>query len=222
MSIIFIGGIDTGVGKTYVTGLLANYLKSRGKSVITSKIVQTGSKTPAEDILVHRKLMQEPIHKIDEQGITCPYVFPYPASPHLAAELENTTINPKIIDQNTDKLNKEFDYVLMEGVGGICVPLTKEYTILDFLTTRQYPCVVVTFPKPGSINHTLLTLETLRTKKIPILGMCYSLAVPSTPEITADTQALLQARYPHLPMVVIPAIDIESKPVAIDFSAFKL
>ncbi|MCK5242596.1 ATP-dependent dethiobiotin synthetase BioD [bacterium] len=222
MSVIFITGIDTGVGKTYVTGALARYLKDQGKSVITCKLVQTGSTHPPEDLLMHRQFMQESLHAYDQQGITCPYVFSYPASPHLAAGMENKTINPDKIDQATDRLTKEFEYVLMEGAGGICVPLTPSYTILDFLTERRYPCVVVSSPKLGSINHTLLTLEMLANKNVPVLGICYSLAIPSTLEITKNTEALLRERYPHLPFVFVPFLNIEKKLVVVDFSSFKL
>jgi dethiobiotin synthetase len=219
MSVIFITGIDTGVGKTYVTGALAKHLKDQGKSVITCKPVQTGSAHPPEDLVVHRQFMQEPLHALDQEGITCPYVFSYPASPHLAAEMEHTKIDPQIIDQNTEKLEKEFEYVLMEGAGGICVPFTKEYTILDFLTHRKYPTVVVTSPKLGSINHTIMTVEMLLSKNIPIAGLCYSLANTSTQEITKSTEALLRERYPQIPLLVVPSLK-PADPPTLDFSFF--
>jgi len=222
MSVIFITGIDTGVGKTYVTGLLAHYLKTRGISVITSKIVQTGCQGISEDIILHRKLMREELTVFDQQGITCPYVLQYPASPHLAACRENKIIIADVIDQATEALCKNFSLILMEGVGGIYVPLTNTYTVLDFLKIRHYPCLVVTSPKLGSINHTLLTLETLRTNNIPILGLCYSLAIPAPPEIIADTQCLLQSRYPEIPFVVIPVVEPDTFSDSIDFSLLKI
>ncbi len=92
MKKIFITGIDTDVGKTIVTGLLAAYLNQKGIYTITQKIVQTGCTEFSEDIRVHRQLMKLNLCNEDRSGLTCPYVFKYPASPNLAAKLENTKI----------------------------------------------------------------------------------------------------------------------------------
>ena len=80
---IAIGGIDTGVGKSIVSGLLARHLLDQGRVVITQKLVQTGCNGRPEDILLHRRLMGAGWHRLDEQRLTCPYCFPFPASPHL-------------------------------------------------------------------------------------------------------------------------------------------
>ena len=80
---LFIGGIDTDIGKTYATGVLAKALYNRGLKVITQKLVQTGCEGIAEDIITHRDIMGMPLQALDKDGTTCPYVFSKPASPHL-------------------------------------------------------------------------------------------------------------------------------------------
>ncbi|MBL6957333.1 MAG: AAA family ATPase, partial [Chlorobium phaeobacteroides] len=83
-NVIAIAGIDTGIGKSVATGLLARSLLESGSRVITQKMVQTGCQDVSEDILLHREIMGVPLQDVDRDGTTCPYVFSYPASPHLA------------------------------------------------------------------------------------------------------------------------------------------
>ncbi|MCK5071639.1 MAG: dethiobiotin synthase, partial [Desulfocapsa sp.] len=92
--VICISGIDTDIGKTIATGLLAKALLSQGYSVITQKVAQTGCTGISEDILKHRELMDTGLYPEDTNGLTCPYVFSKPCSPHLAAELSQTQIDP--------------------------------------------------------------------------------------------------------------------------------
>jgi dethiobiotin synthetase len=124
MSIYFIAGIDTDAGKTYATGLVAKYLLNSKISVVTQKFAQTGCVGISEDIQTHRKIMNIDLMNVDKDGTTCPYVFDYPASPHLAAKMQNKTIDIDKINSSSKKLNKEFEVVLLEGVGGLNVPIT--------------------------------------------------------------------------------------------------
>ena len=99
--VIFVSGIDTDVGKTVATGIYAKKLMEQGFSVITQKMIQTGCKNIADDLLVHRKIQGIDLTAEDLQGDTCPYLFEYPCSPHLAAKLEGREINEKIIEKST-------------------------------------------------------------------------------------------------------------------------
>ena len=97
--ILFVGGIDTDIGKTVATGWLAAKLMRQGFSVITQKIVQTGCTGISDDILVHRRLQNLPLLPEDTDGITCPYLFGYPCSPHLAARMAGARIDPAVINR---------------------------------------------------------------------------------------------------------------------------
>lgn len=174
MSIYFIAGIDTDAGKTFTTGLIAKYLLESGKTVITQKFAQTGCKGISEDILTHREIMGVPLFDVDKNMTTCPYVFDYPASPHLASKMQNSKIDLAKIDESTRILQSQFEYVLLEGVGGMHVPITMDYSVLDFLEEKKYPVILVTSSKLGSINHTLLSLEIAQKRKIPIHGLIYN------------------------------------------------
>ena len=205
---IAICGIDTGVGKSVVTGLLARHLLAKGKVVITQKLVQTGCSSRPEDILVHRKLMGAKWHPLDEEQLTCPCCFPFAASPHLAAEMAGTQIDPAALDRATDILTGKCDQLLIEGAGGLLVPLTGELLLLDYLAGRKYPLVLVTTPRLGSINHTLLCLEAIKSRRMQLMGLVYNLYGKHPKEIVKDslrvfTRSLKRYGYAR-PVILLP------------------
>jgi dethiobiotin synthetase len=169
-----ISGIDTDIGKTVATGLMAKALLARGYSVITQKVAQTGCKGVSEDIQEHRKLMGVELFPEDQDGSTCPYVFSTACSPHLAAELEQTQIETDKITVATHCLAGKFDHVLFEGAGGLMVPLTREITFLDYIQEQGYPLILVSSPRLGSINHTLSALELAKNRGIEVKGIVYN------------------------------------------------
>lgn len=189
---IFISAIDTDAGKTIVTGLLALSLKNRGFSVITQKIAQTGCNDISEDILKHREIMSEELNEFDKNGLTCPYIFKFPASPHLSAKLENTEINTKKIFLATYELEKHFDFVLLEGVGGLMVPLNTNELLIDYISNKQYPLILVTSGKLGSINHTLLSLEAIKCRNIELKALVYNNNISSDSIINSDSKEYLK------------------------------
>lgn len=207
MTPYFITAIDTDTGKTLVTGLLAAFLQSQNKKVITFKIAQTGCKGISEDILMHRKIQKKPLLPEDLKGLTCPYVFPFPASPHLAARMEGQSIKIDKIESHIKRLSEKFPYLLLEGVGGLCVPLNEEQTLLDFLKKHRFPTFVVTSGKLGSINHTLLTLNALKNAGIPIAGILYNEYPLTDPQISKESKRLFASWDAHVPLCSIPILD---------------
>lgn len=223
MAIVFITGIDTGIGKSVVTGLAARWLAQRGRTVITQKLVQTGCRGPlAEDIEVHRRLMGTGVLAADEEGTTCPYVFAFPAAPQLAARLANQAVETAVIDSATERLAACYEYVLIEGAGGALVPLAGPLTVLDYVAQRRYPLIVVGSLRLGSINHTLLTLEAAQRRGVRVLGLVLNRRDPAPPEIAADskqvfTEALERCGYPRA-IVEIPDLAGDEALPAVDFA----
>lgn len=203
---IAICGIDTGVGKSIVAGLLARHLLKRGKVVITQKLVQTGCSGRPEDILLHRKLMGADWHRLDEEKLTCPYCFPFPASPHLAAQQAGMEIDPAELDRATETLVGQVDQLIIEGAGGLLVPLTRSLLLLDYLAERSCPIILVTSPRLGSINHTLLCLEALKHRNMKVSGLVYNLHGDYPREIVTDSLKMFKQflhRYGFQEKVVI-------------------
>jgi len=167
---VFITGTDTGVGKTLVTGILAHYLQATSK-VVTQKWVQTGSTYPAEDVLTHYSIMGKSLSEFEPyMKAICPYVFSFAASPHYAAQKENALISAQRLMTTYQALSNHFDTVIVEGSGGFFVPLTATQTTADCVEQLALPTLLVIGNKLGCINHTLLTIEALSLRKIPILG----------------------------------------------------
>lgn len=182
MSVIFISGIDTDIGKTYATGMIAKALMQQGVNVITQKLVQTGvAINPdsgvigiADDIIVHRQLMSMPLQPCDIDSTTCPYRYEKPASPHLSAKLANEVLNPDVITSATKTLQADYDVVLLEGAGGLLVPITEQLLTLDYIAEQEYPVVLVTSGRLGSINHTLLSLEAITARGLRVHSVIYN------------------------------------------------
>jgi dethiobiotin synthetase len=221
--IVFVTGIDTGIGKTYATGLLARYLLPRdgGIRVVTQKIAQTGCDGVSDDIAVHRRVMGTGLMTEDQRGDTCPHVFDYPASPHLAARRAGSAVDLDRISQATERLAAAFDWVVIEGVGGLAVPLNDRATVLDYVASRGYPVILVTSPVLGSINHTLLSLEVLRSRAVDVWGLIYNLGVDHDPIIAEDSRAVFAdylRRFGFEPRIVdMPRFDPVAPP-QVDFS----
>ncbi len=185
--VLCITGIDTDIGKTVVTGLIGAWLVGRGLRVISQKVVQTGCTGMSEDILRHRQIMDCGILEEDRQGLTCPYVFSTPCSPHLAARLEGKMIETGLIDRATERLCSNHDIVLLEGAGGLLVPLNEDMTFLDYLEAKGYPLILVSSPRLGSINHTLSALELVWRRGMRLLGIVYNLFQETDQRITKDS-----------------------------------
>ncbi len=190
--VIALCGIGTGVGKSVVTGLLAAFLARQGETVITQKPVQTGCAGRSEDILLHRKLMNVGWNEYDRQGLTCPYCLPFAGSPHLAAAMAGNRIEAAEIDRASGILAAEHDYLLIEGAGGLLVPLSEELIQVDYFHQRGYPIILVTTPRLGSINHTLLSLEALKMRKARLLGLVYNLYGDNPVEIVRDSRRVME------------------------------
>lgn len=167
-------GIGTDVGKTYATGWLAARLAAEGHNVITQKLIQTGCKEYADDILTHRRIMGIPMQPRDTDHTTAPLILSYPASPHLAARIDGREIDFGIATRATETLLGEYDTVLIEGAGGLMAPLTEEYLTIDYIADRRLPAIVVTNGYLGSINHTILTVEALAARGIKVEAVIYN------------------------------------------------
>jgi dethiobiotin synthetase len=209
--ILFVSGIDTGVGKTFATGMLARAYMARGRRVITQKLAQTGCAGLSEDILIHRRIMGTELYREDRDGLTCPYIFPLPASPHLAAREAGRVIDMEHLSRATDLLAERFDDVIVEGVGGLMVPLNEDVTVLDYVAERGYPVVLVSSPKLGSINHTLMSIACLKARSLPLWGVVYNLYAREREEIVADSREVF-ARALAREGFECPVVDLRAVP----------
>jgi len=188
---IFVTGTDTGVGKTVVCGLLAAFLRGRGLRAVTQKWVQTGAGDAPADLAEHRRLMgRTGTPPAEELADRCPYRFAFPASPHLAAAREGKRIEAQVIEAAYRRLAASHDIVLVEGTGGFLVPLSEELGAAELVARLGLSVLVVAGNRLGCINHALLTVEAVRSRAVPLVGMIFNRAPSAGPsaseEILAD------------------------------------
>ncbi|TAJ06879.1 ATP-dependent dethiobiotin synthetase BioD [Marinilabiliaceae bacterium JC017] len=198
MSTYFITAIDTDAGKTIATGLLGKHFLEAGKDVVTMKLAQTGCTEISEDIYMHRQLMGQQLTEADFVGETCPYLFPFPASPHLAAQMDGREISGLALENAVRLQETKHEWVLVEGVGGLMVPLNPHVLVADFIEEQQFPVILITSGKLGSINHTLLTLEVMKSRGIQLYGVVYNHYPVSASEITADSRLVIRHQMDKL------------------------
>jgi dethiobiotin synthetase len=206
---IFISGIDTDAGKTYATAWLQRQLINEGKSVITQKFIQTGNVGYSEDIDAHRRLSGTGPMPEDAEGLTAPQIFSYPASAQLAARIDGKQVDLNAIDNARQILAQRYDVVLVEGAGGLMVPITDQFFAIDYARTRNLPIALVTNSHLGSINHTILSLEAIKSRGIMLHSILYNTFFDSaSPEIAADTRQFIaryvDANFPNTPIFDVP------------------
>jgi dethiobiotin synthetase len=168
---IFITGTDTGVGKTFFACRLAALLRDLGYRVGVMKPAESGcaehdGKLLPEDAIRLKEASdsQDPLDKI------CPYQLREPLAPSIAAERQGIAINVDRLMDIYDEISSSHDVTLIEGAGGLMVPLLPSYTYADFARVLKLPAIVVAANRLGMINHLLLTLEHARCKGVSVLG----------------------------------------------------
>ena len=209
--IYFVSGIDTGIGKTYATGYLAKLWNAEGQRTITQKLIQTGNVDVSEDIEQHREIMGTGFLPEDDSKLTMPEIFTYPASPHLATKIDGREIDFAKIEHATQQLADKFEVVLLEGAGGLMVPLTTELLTIDYLAEKKFPVILVSSGRLGSINHTILSLEALKARGLSLYALAYNLNDESQdPIISKDTAEYLKTylaqHFPEARWIDIPVL----------------
>ena len=184
MSVLFITGTDTGVGKTFVACALATALRARGRRVAVLKPVETGVEREPEDALRLREAADDDATLDD----ICPYRLRAPLAPAVAARLEGTTIDVERIATLITRRAATADVLLVEGAGGLCVPLTTHTTYCELAARLGLPLLIVAANRLGTVNHCALTTRVAAAAGLSIRGFVLSHPTPTT-DLSADTNA---------------------------------
>ena len=200
---IFITATDTGVGKTLVTSALVACLTQRGIDVGVMKPIETGvsrsTKAQSDGARLRRAAdSHDPITEV------CPYVFRLPVAPLSAARAERANVKMTTILRAFRTLRKKHALVVVEGVGGVHVPITETAEVLDLVQRMRLPAIVVGRSGLGGINHALLTLHALRQKQIPILALVLNQLRPvhtKTARVQERSTVSLLRRLAWVPVV---------------------
>jgi len=198
---VFVTGTDTEVGKTFVSALLLKILLEQGVRATYFKPVATGctlkgTTLVAEDLEVVREIsgaaLIAPLH--------CPLKFLKPLAPLAASRLEGKALEVSTMRSAFEELREGSSFIVAEGVGGLLVPLTENYTLLDFVEETRLPALVVARPGLGTINHTLLTLGALKAREIPVLGFVTNGHKKKEDEAAATSPGIIE-EFSHVPFL---------------------
>ena len=202
MSGLLVTGTDTGVGKTFVACALAHALRAGGRTVAVMKPVETGVTERPEDAVALRDAAADPAPLDD----VCPYRLRAPLAPAVAARLEGVTIDLGRLEGLVRRRLGVADVLIVEGAGGLLVPIADSVTYADLAARLRLPLIVVAANRLGTVNHCALTARVAEAMGLELLGIVLSRPSPASDlsvETNADTITALTglpilADLPHL------------------------
>lgn len=183
---IFITGTDTGVGKTTVAAALARLLRDKGVKVGVMKPVTSGCSHSATGLVSADAELLAWAAGVSASAEIAPYCLTEPIAPAAAAELEHVRIEFSRILAAFHRLAEQYDFIIVEGAGGLMVPLSGGLLVADLIKLLALPLLVVARPDLGTVNHTLLTTFAARQLDIDVRGVVIS-GYPETPSLAEST-----------------------------------
>ena len=208
---LLVTGTDTGVGKTLVAAAIADWFRRRQFRVAVLKPVATGCVKRREglvsedaEFLAHHADARFPLHVV---GPAC---YAEPLAPAVAAERAGEPLDWEAVARSVREMSAASDVMIVEGVGGLMVPMDARATVLDVATWLKLPAVVVARPGLGTINHTLLTVDALRRAGVRVAGVVVNRYPPETADVATETNPRAIERWGKVPVLcVVPDEKVE-------------
>lgn len=198
----FITGTDTGVGKTIVAGGLAALYKDKGLDVGVMKPIATGCKRVNNTLISDDAVFLKRAAEVDDEyGLINPVSLEQPFAPTVAARLSNTKIDIEKIRMAYDSLCERHGYLIVEGIGGLLVPIDEYYFVVDLANEMELPLIVVCRSSLGTINHTLLTISYAREHGLDVKGIIMNESAENCDDVLKKTNADEIKRLTNLPIL---------------------
>ncbi len=195
---IFITGIGTEIGKTVIAGGLAASLKQAGIAVGVMKPIGTGDTADA-------RFLKHAAQVDDELSLINPIYLRHPLAPSVAARIENTEIDLSRIETAFAELQRRYDFVIVEGVGGIAVPIRDDFLVVQLIKQLELPILIVATTGLGTLNHTLLTVAFAQQFNIPIAGIVLNGLRPEMAGLAEATNPVEIEKLTGVPVIgVVP------------------
>ncbi len=219
---VFVAGTDTEVGKTLIAAGVLRFLRRQGINAVSMKPVQTGAETDGDGTLLSIDLafhLEAAGFAPPEEDRACmaPYAYEPAASPHLAGRLEGRYPDLARITVCAETLLKRYDFLVVEGAGGLMVPITESALLIDLMRVLDFPVLLVARAGLGTINHSLLSLAALRAAGLHVLGIVFNDLEPEPNPLIREDNPRTVATFgdveifgevPYLP--IIEPGDVES------------
>ena len=203
---VFVIGTDTGVGKTVVAAAIAAAAVARGMSIAAYKPVVTGLDEPAGEWPRDHELLASVANAGQTPEDVSPYRFGPPVSPHFAAELAGQTIDPERLVGAAQAQAERADALVVEGVGGLLVPLARDYLVRDLAGELSLPVVIAARPGLGTISHSLLTIEAARAVALRIQAVVLTPWPDEPSEMERSNRETIE-RFGEVPVIGLGRTD---------------
>lgn len=200
---LFVTATDTEVGKTVLAAAVAAALRASGTDVAAYKPAVTGLDEPVPGVPTDHGLLAAVTG--DDPEAVAPYRFGPAVSPHLAAELAGTAIDPEVLRTAARAQGARTGTLVAEGVGGLLVPLTERYLVRDLARDLRLPLLIAARPTLGTINHTLLTVEAARSAGLEIRAIVLT-PWPQTPGTLETSNRETLSRLAGCEVAVLPRV----------------
>lgn len=213
---LFVTGTDTGVGKTVIAGAIARWLRDDGKRVAVLKPAATGCVRRREGLVSEdAEFLADCADARHPLDLICPQRYVEPLAPAVAAKRAGEPLNWDVIGRSMEIMASDSDVMVVEGVGGLLVPMDEKHTVADFARWLMVPTIVVARPSLGTINHSLLTIEALRSRQVPIAGVIINRYPADTPLAAEETNPRVIERWGKAPILcIVPDEALPKRPTA--------
>ena len=176
---LFITGTGTEIGKTYVTALIVKKLAETSESTAYFKAAMSGNEKRKDGSLIPGDALKVKTMSGIKQSLEemCPYVYETAVSPHLASKIEGNPVDMKKVLYSFDKEKKKYEYVTIEGSGGILCPLRfdeQKISLEDFIKEKDFNCLMIADAGLGTINSVVLTAEYMKNKNMNLVGIIFN------------------------------------------------
>jgi dethiobiotin synthetase len=218
---LFITGTDTDVGKTMITGAIGDWFSRRGARVGVCKPVATGCVKRREGLVSEdAEFLAGAARSRHPLDLICPQCFVEPLAPAIAAERAGQAVDWDVVDKSLQFMARDSDVMLVEGAGGVLVPMDEKHFVIDVMRWLGYPAIVVARPKLGTINHTLLTVGLLRAAGIEVAGVVINRYPALQPGSAEETNPDAIERWGNVPVLcVVPDAPVMGASVPVDVAA---
>lgn len=203
---VFVTGTDTEVGKTVLAAAITAAAVSKGLTIAAYKPVVTGLDEPAGEWPRDHELLAQTANAGQTPADVAPYQFGPAVSPHLAAELAGEEIDPERLVGQAQAEAEKADAIVVEGVGGLLVPLAREYLVRDLASELGLPVVIAARPGLGTISHSLLAVEACRAVALRIQAVVLT-PWPAEPTDMHRSNMETIERFGEVPVIGLPHTD---------------
>jgi dethiobiotin synthetase len=218
---LFVTGTDTDVGKTVVAGAIANHFFRKGFRPGVCKPVATGCAIGREGLQSDdAEYLASVAHGRHTLDLVCPQRFRDPLAPAIAAEREGKRVDWSVIDSALQYMSRDSDAMIVEGAGGVLVPMDERTFVLDVIRWLGLPVVLVARPALGTINHTLLSVAMLRAAGLDVAGVVINRYPAQRTSLAEETNPAAIERWGGVPVLcVVPDAPVQGPSVPVDIAA---